>query len=224
MNYIEIITFKGCQFSVDLRNQLENLICTKNIEIDVKMTIVQMEKKAAEKGLYGAPTILINGNEYQKERRGPPGFYCRIYLTSNGFGPYPLMDEIVAYIKNRSCDFFNSYGSLTCRYPVLITARWCPFTSSAIKFWMKIGTKLGLKIKAFDACSNEGKRIISTENISGVPCLVASKDVKFYGLYISQHEAEYFLKSSIGQCRSSMSPSTFQPGESDNLFRLRKNG
>lgn len=75
MHTIQLITSKGCQSTIDFRNQLEGIICKKNLDIEVKIIMVPTLKKATEMGLYGSPTILIDGLEYQKERRGPPGFY-----------------------------------------------------------------------------------------------------------------------------------------------------
>lgn len=75
MNTIQLITFKGCQSTIDFRNKLENGRSIKEKKLRVEMKIVLSETKASKEGLYGSPTILIDGIEYQKERRGPPGFY-----------------------------------------------------------------------------------------------------------------------------------------------------
>ena len=75
MNTVQLITFKGCQSTIDFRNKLENLRTIKEKELSVEMKIVSSHKKAHKEGLYGSPTILVNGIEYQKEGRGPPGFY-----------------------------------------------------------------------------------------------------------------------------------------------------
>jgi hypothetical protein len=75
MNTIQLITFKGCQSTIDFRNKLENVKPVKGKIFKVGMTVVFSQAKARKEGLYGSPTILIDGIEYQKERRGPPGFY-----------------------------------------------------------------------------------------------------------------------------------------------------
>jgi len=75
MNTVQLITFKGCQSTIDFRNELENARIIKVKKPIVEMTVVSSQKKARKEGLYGSPTILVNGIEYQKERRGPPGFY-----------------------------------------------------------------------------------------------------------------------------------------------------
>ena len=75
MNTIQLITFKGCQSTIDFRNKLENIRPVKGKKYKVEMNIVFSRTKARKEGLYGSPTILIDGIEYQKERRGPPGFY-----------------------------------------------------------------------------------------------------------------------------------------------------
>jgi hypothetical protein len=75
MNTIQLITFKGCQSTIDFRNKLENMRTIKGKKVSVEMKVVLSQTKARKEGLYGSPTILIDGIEYQKERRGPPGFY-----------------------------------------------------------------------------------------------------------------------------------------------------
>lgn len=75
MRNIQLITFKGCQSTIDFRSQLEDLIDRENLDVEVEMILVPTPKKAREKGLFGSPTILIDGLEYQQERRGPAGFY-----------------------------------------------------------------------------------------------------------------------------------------------------
>jgi hypothetical protein len=75
MNKIRLVTFKGCQSTVDLRTQLENLIDKESLDAKVEMVFVPAAGRAMEMGLFGSPTILINGVEVQPERRGPAGFY-----------------------------------------------------------------------------------------------------------------------------------------------------
>lgn len=72
---IEIITFKGCESALDLRDLVEDLINTLNLQMELKLTITASGDTAKETGLYGSPTLLIDGKEYQMERRGPAGFY-----------------------------------------------------------------------------------------------------------------------------------------------------
>jgi 2-hydroxychromene-2-carboxylate isomerase len=72
---IEIIAFKGCESALNLRDQVEDLVDTENLETEVKLTIAASRDKAKEIGLFGSPTLRIDGQEYQMERRGPAGFY-----------------------------------------------------------------------------------------------------------------------------------------------------
>jgi 2-hydroxychromene-2-carboxylate isomerase len=72
---IEIITFRGCESGLNLRDRVEDLVDTQNLEAEVKLTITPSRDKAKEMGLFGSPTLLVDGQEYQMERRGPAGFY-----------------------------------------------------------------------------------------------------------------------------------------------------
>jgi hypothetical protein len=75
VNTVSIVTFKGCQSTMDFRDMLENLIDQGIIAARVSMTVTPSADRAAELGLYGSPTILLDGREYQRDRRGPAGFY-----------------------------------------------------------------------------------------------------------------------------------------------------
>ena len=75
MPTIELTTFKGCQPTVDLRHELEDLIDEEGLDIELDLVIVPVPESAQEMGLYGSPTILLDGLEFQVERRGPAGFY-----------------------------------------------------------------------------------------------------------------------------------------------------
>jgi len=72
---VEIKTFKGCQSSIDFRTYLEDFFNEKQLGIEIKLTLIRSPEQSATAGLYGSPTIMLDGKEYQEERRGPPGFY-----------------------------------------------------------------------------------------------------------------------------------------------------
>ena len=75
MATVKIITFKGCQPTIDFREKLEARLAAENIDAEVQLDLVSSPDSAAERGLYGSPTILIDGVEFQEERRGPAGFF-----------------------------------------------------------------------------------------------------------------------------------------------------
>lgn len=75
MKRVEVISFKGCEPTAELLNELDELIEREGLDVEVELAVVPSPKRAAEMGLYGSPTIRIDGAEYQRERRGPPGFF-----------------------------------------------------------------------------------------------------------------------------------------------------
>lgn len=75
MKSIQLITFKGCKSTIDLRDQIEKHIYKETEDVKIEMVFISSIEKANEMGLYGSPTIIIDGLEYQQERRGPVGFY-----------------------------------------------------------------------------------------------------------------------------------------------------
>ena len=75
MHAIQLVTFKGCQSTMDFRDQIEALIDRGALDATVELVIVPSPLDAARFELHGSPTILIDGIEYQAERHGPTGFY-----------------------------------------------------------------------------------------------------------------------------------------------------
>lgn len=75
MPTIQLTTFKGCQPTMDFRNELEELIGNGGLDVDLHVVMVPAPESAQEMGLYGSPTIRLDGVEVQAERRGPAGFY-----------------------------------------------------------------------------------------------------------------------------------------------------
>lgn len=75
MAIIQVLTFKGCQTTVDFIQQLADLAKEKNLDFKIDVITVPTLEKAEEMGLYGSPTVLINGEEYQKNISAKPGFY-----------------------------------------------------------------------------------------------------------------------------------------------------
>ena len=75
MHTITLITFKGCQSTIDFRDRIESLIDRGLIDAALDLIIVRSPSDALQRGLHGSPTVLIDGTEYQAERRGAPGFY-----------------------------------------------------------------------------------------------------------------------------------------------------
>jgi hypothetical protein len=75
MKTVELITFKGCQSTVDFRDSLESLVADQGLDLEVELNIVPSPAESESSGLYGSPTIVIDGQDFQSARRGPAGFY-----------------------------------------------------------------------------------------------------------------------------------------------------
>jgi hypothetical protein len=75
MHSVTLVTFKGCQSTMDFRELAERVIDDASIDARVEMVLTPSAERADELGLYGSPTVLVDGVEVQRERRGPAGFY-----------------------------------------------------------------------------------------------------------------------------------------------------
>ena len=59
MKHIKLITFKGCQSTVDFHDTLEDLIAEDGLDATVEMVQVPSPEDAEEYGLRGSPTIFV---------------------------------------------------------------------------------------------------------------------------------------------------------------------
>lgn len=73
MGNITIKIFSGCPFGEELAAELKKHQEKESFYLEVKK--IPTADLAEDQGLFGSPTLLVNGKEYQQERRGTPGFY-----------------------------------------------------------------------------------------------------------------------------------------------------
>lgn len=73
MRKIVIKTFPGCPAGEKIVKTLHTYKDKEGFELQVET--VPSADLAEERGLYGSPTIVVNGVEFQQERRGSSGFY-----------------------------------------------------------------------------------------------------------------------------------------------------
>ena len=118
-------------------------------------------------------------------------------MTAEGFRPYPRVREIINHIDGRSVTFPEINREPNVIYPILVTAKWCPYTLPAIRFWEEAAAYVGVPLRVFYAGIEDGDKIVATANIAGVPCLIANPKTLHYGLDINLYEAVSFLKKSV---------------------------
>jgi len=118
-------------------------------------------------------------------------------LTAEGFRPYPRLREIINHIEGKSVTFPKIPSEKNIIYPTLVTAKWCPYTFTAIKFWEEAATAVRLPLRVFYAGIEDGDKIVAAAHVAGVPCLIANPKTLHYGLNMNLSEAISFLKEAI---------------------------
>lgn len=73
MRKIEIITFTGCDTSARLVEELQTVQEKHNF--DLETSLVPSADMSEEMGLFGSPTVMVNGKEFQKDPGANSGFY-----------------------------------------------------------------------------------------------------------------------------------------------------
>ena len=60
---------------MDFEREFEELVEEEGLDVEVFFTLVPTPQDAESKGLFGSPTIKVDGQEIQADRRGPAGFF-----------------------------------------------------------------------------------------------------------------------------------------------------
>lgn len=70
---IEILTFDGCNAAANLFEELSSR--SDEMRVHVFKHVITSIEEAADRGLHGSPTVVVNGEEYQENVGANPGFY-----------------------------------------------------------------------------------------------------------------------------------------------------
>jgi hypothetical protein len=116
-------------------------------------------------------------------------------LTAEGFRPYPLTSEIQALCQGKPTPITprKIETHTIVDFPLLVTASWCPFTSTANDFWNETAQAVGTTLTTVDAESEDGIQVMASASVAGVPCLIVTTDRRFYGLGYNASEAMSLL-------------------------------
>ncbi len=200
MKKIEVIAFKGCQTAMDFQENLQDVVDGEGLDAQIELVSVSSADQAQEKGLYGSPTLLVDGVEYQKERKGPPGFYCRTYLTAEGVRRYPLFYETVALLQGESIeDYAAKISKAPLSFPTLLTAKWCILHKRAMEIWTKATEDLGVDLHVMDVSEKQGEQSLLASGAGGIPCLIYAPGSMFYGVDITVLDARALLEKNLPQ-------------------------
>jgi hypothetical protein len=101
------------------------------------------------------------------------------------------------HIEKKSITFPEIKKEEKVIYPILVTAKWCPYTLPAIRFWEEACRCSGLPLRIYYAGHEHGDKIVVTANVAGVPCLIANPKTLYYGLKKNLSEASSFLKKEV---------------------------
>jgi hypothetical protein len=67
----------------------------------VRVSVIESQREADERGFVGSPTILINGVDPFAEPGRPSALACRVYPGPNGPSGLPAADELQIALTDR---------------------------------------------------------------------------------------------------------------------------
>lgn len=79
------------------RQRLTEAAARAGIELVVRERLAADAEAAAERGMHGSPTILIDGRDVAGDSE--PSVSCRLYRTASGLDGAPSVDGLVAALS-----------------------------------------------------------------------------------------------------------------------------
>lgn len=115
-------------------------------------------------------------------------------MTAEGFRPHPSIEELLGQQSVPQPQPPKHAPA----YPLLVTAKWCPFTLKAAEFWSEAAKAAGQTLTIVDAGSDEGRAALLHANGAGVPCVATAPGRLIHGIMtVSAEEARSFLNESL---------------------------
>jgi hypothetical protein len=89
-----VLTVPGCPNAAALDERLAAALAEYPAAV-VRHRVVGDEREAAQVGMHGSPTLLVNGADPFAQPGQPPSLSCRLYRDASGLaGPVPSVQEL----------------------------------------------------------------------------------------------------------------------------------
>jgi len=89
-----LLTVPGCPYTAAFEERLAAALAG-HPAAAVRRQVVSDEREAAEAGMHGSPTLLINGADPFAAPGQPTSLSCRLYRDASGrTGPVPRVEEL----------------------------------------------------------------------------------------------------------------------------------
>lgn len=99
---MSFLYFEGCPNSDSTLKLLKEVLSEKNIKDDVDTIKIESEEYAYRYKFLGSPSIYINGEDIEKERRNDEPLYgCKVYKIIDGYSGIPSR-EMILYAINEA--------------------------------------------------------------------------------------------------------------------------
>ncbi|HHV75078.1 MULTISPECIES: DF family (seleno)protein [Thermoanaerobacterium] len=96
---ISFLYFEGCPNSDSALKLLKEVLSEKNIKDDVDIIKIESQEDAYRYNFLGSPSIHINGEDIEKERRNDEPLYgCRVYKVNgrnSGVPPKEMISKAI---------------------------------------------------------------------------------------------------------------------------------
>jgi|SRR5215204_1371865 len=95
---IELLYWDGCPSHPEARELLEEVLASRGIDAEIRLTHVATDAEAERRNFPGSPTIRIDGRDVEpRGAAAPPSLTCRVYYLPDGRpSPIPSREELEA--------------------------------------------------------------------------------------------------------------------------------
>jgi hypothetical protein len=98
---IELLIVPGCPNATAAQELLRSALLAAGLpDMSIRVSVIETDHQARERGFVGSPTILINGVDPFGDLGPPPALTCRLYSGSVGPSGLPSAEQLRKALAN----------------------------------------------------------------------------------------------------------------------------
>lgn len=98
---IEILYSPGCPNYLSAVEQVERVLSSESLQVEIRSIAVRTEAEAAELMFPGSPTVRVDGEDVELGQRLAPGLKCRLYANLSGVPSEEMLRVAVSRAQKR---------------------------------------------------------------------------------------------------------------------------
>ena len=98
---VEILYFPGCPNYLPALAQIQKVLASESLPVEVKSISVTTDAEARELMFAGSPTIRVNDEDVESFQLAAPGLSCRLYANLSGVPSEEMLRAAVSRAREK---------------------------------------------------------------------------------------------------------------------------